>query len=450
MSKHPKGLAILFFTEMWERFSFYGMRVLLVLFLVSETNGGFGWNEGDALTLLGLYMMAGYMMGIPGGMLADKFLGQKKAVMIGGSLLCAGHLLMAVPAVWSFYVALVLIILGVGLLKPNVSTMVGSLYKQGDPLRDEGFTIFYMGINLGAFLATLLVSYVGERIGWHYGFSLAGFGMLLGQAVFVYGRKYLTQVGNLEVRSVEQQQTGVKTPMSYQEKDRMKVLVLILAVVGMYVVAFEQAGGLLTLYANNYTDRMVFGFEIPAGMFQSLNSGFILIFGAVVAGYWVRRGKRGGAASSIFKIGVGALIVGLGYLFMIGASLQRTGSADGKSALFWLVAAYLFHTIGELCLSPVSLSFVTKIAPKRMAGAIMGVYWAVYGFSNFLAALVGKLAGKLGELAIFGGLFAITALMGILLAVFSNRLNALTHGAEEEPEKTNHSAVMELPETASA
>jgi len=442
MSRHPKGLIILFFTELWERFSFYGMKVLLVLFLVSDERGGFGWSNDSALSLLGIYMMMVYVMSIPGGILADRVFGQRRSVLIGGALLCVGHGMMVIPAVWSFYTALVFIVCGVGLLKPNISTMVGSLYSQNDPKREEGFTIFYMGINLGSFIATLLVAYVGERIGWHLGFSLAGIGMLLGQIVFVLGRKHLHGVGEfVPTKAVAEEPRHSFSPT---QKDRIKVILISLIVVFVFWVSFEQASGLLTLYTKQYTNRVVLGWEIPTSMFQSLNAGFILLFGTAVAGFWARRAKRGARSSTLFKMGIGTIILGLGYVFMIGASLERSSSLSGQSALFWLATTYLFHTIGELCLSPVALAFITRVSPKRIVGTMMGLFWAATGLANFFAAQVGRLAGNLGEMAIFGGLIAFCTIMGSLLALFSGRLNRLTHGYEGgDPELEKK--IVELP-----
>ncbi|GAB3814032.1 hypothetical protein GCM10028895_06700 [Pontibacter rugosus] len=293
---------ILFFTEMWERFSYYGMRGILVLFLVSQTNGGYGWSNIEALELYGTYTMFVYLMSIPGGILADKVLGQKNAVIIGGFTLVAGHLLMAYPPEWAFYTALCLIVAGTGLLKPNISTMVGGLYKEGDSRRDSGFTIFYMGINLGALLASLIVGLVGEKYGWHYGFSLAGFGMILGQVVFIWGRKYLKGVGNLTKKESSTDRIFTKEETAARggflgfnrnEWDRIIVIFISFIIVLVFWASFEQAGGLMNLYAKDYTDRVVFGWEVPTAWLQGLNSFFILTLGGVVAAVWIKLAKRG-------------------------------------------------------------------------------------------------------------------------------------------------------------
>ncbi|WP_369426409.1 peptide MFS transporter [Pontibacter anaerobius] len=439
---HPKGLMVLFFTEMWERFSYYGMRGILVLFLVSTTHGGYGWTNEEALELYGTYTMFVYLMSIPGGILADRYLGQKKAVIIGGFTLVAGHFLMAYPPEWAFYTALVLIVLGTGLLKPNISTMVGGLYREGDGRRDSGFTIFYMGINLGALLASLIVGYVGEVYGWHYGFSLAGFGMVLGQVVFIWGRKYLHGIGNLTKEEKNEDKIFTKDQpkpahsgflgFNRNEWDRIIVILISFIIVLVFWASFEQAGGLMNLYALQYTDRFVFGWEVPTAWLQGLNAFFILSLGGIVASIWIALAKKGKNPPSIFKMGLGTSILGIGFIFMVFASLQRNSSADGLSSLHWLVFAYLFHTIGELALSPVSLSFITKVAPKRIVASMMGLYFAVTGLGNKLASLIGIWAQRLGELEIFMYIAGFTIVLGLILMILTKRINKLTHGMEDK------------------
>lgn len=388
---HPVGLYVLFFTELWERFSYYGMRAILVLFIYSSIeDGGLGWTKGEALELYGWYTMLVYVMSIPGGIIADKMLGQKKTVMLGGLLLCLGHGILAVEALWAFYTGLGLIILGVGCLKPNISTMVGGLYKKGDDRRDKGFTIFYIGINIGAFLSALIVGYVGENIGWHYGFGLAGIGMLIGQAVYIWGQKYLVGVGDFLGTSTAENQALMKKPLTNIEKDRMIVLFLSFLIIIVFWGAFEQAGGLLNIYANEKIDLNLLGFGVPASWFQSVNAAFIIIFGTSVAAYWVNQKRKGKEVSSLFKMAIGTIIMGSGFLLMAGASQQAGGEAYGKASMLWLIGAYLLHTIGELCASPVALSFITKLAPVKYGAIMMGVYFAATGFGN-------KLAGTIGE-----------------------------------------------------
>ena len=385
---------------MWERFSYYGMRGILVLYMATSATAidpGLGWTNKDAIWLYGWYTMLVYVASIPGGWIADKFLGQKKTVMLGGLLLCFGHGILAIPQDWAFFTGLILIILGVGGLKPNISTMVGGLYKEGDIRRDSGFTIFYIGINIGAFLASITVGLVAYYYGWHYGFGLAGIGMLLGQLVFVWGQKFLKGVGEFsggqEASLAEQE--AAKRPLNKIEKDRVVVLLISFLIVVVFWGAFEQAGGLMNLYTDAKVDRTT-GWswlaEIPAAVFQSLNAGYIIIFGTIIGGFWIWWKKKGRESSSLFKMAIGTIIMGLGYVFMMLASKEASAETFGKAAMIWIFLAYLFHTIGELCTSPVALSFITKLAPLKYASIMMGVYFAATGFGN-------KLAGSIGESA---------------------------------------------------
>lgn len=448
---HPVGLYILFFTEMWERFSYYGMRAILVLYITSSavgSNPGLGWDSTEALALYGWYTMLVYVMSIPGGILADKFIGQKKSVLVGGLILCAGHGILAVEQMWAFYTGLLLIVLGVGGLKPNISTMVGGLYKEGDIRRDKGFTIFYIGINIGAAAASLAVGYVGEEIGWHYGFGMAGIGMLLGQAVYMAGQKFLKGVGDPPSKAErEKSDDGLGRLISKMfketvpsilfwlieifgvyliaaelmgwpvasigyglltmflglvvglmaviynelndiERDRYVVLLLSFIIVIVFWGAFEQAGGLMNIYTQQKVDRVVMGYEIPASVFQSVNAIFIIIFGTIVAGFWAWRKKKGAEASSLFKMAVGTMVMGLGFLFMAKASTEVLGGT--QAALIWIILAYLFHTLGELSTSPVALSFITKLAPAKYASIMMGVYFAATGLGNKVAGVIGE------------------------------------------------------------
>jgi len=431
---HPVGLYVLFFTEMWERFSYYGMRAILVLYLVqstSETNAGLGWTNGEALALYGWYTMLVYVASIPGGWIADKFLGQKKSVLYGGILLVFGHSILAVEQMWAFYSGLILIIAGVGMLKPNISTMVVGLYKQGDIRRDKGFTIFYIGINLGAFLSSLIVGYVGEIYGWHYGFGLAGIGMAAGLIQYLAGQKHLTTVGNyLGASKNEEEKAAMNKPLTKVEKDRVIVLFISFLLVIVFWGAFEQAGGLMNIYASEKTNRMLMGWEIPASWFQSLNAMFIIFLGTLVAGYWAARKLKGKQASGLFKMIVGLIIMGTGFFFMTAAAGQY--ESNGSSAMYWLVLAYLFHTIGELSISPVALSYITKLAPVKYASLMMGVYFAMTGFGNKLAGLLGEASESLGEYTIFTGIAVFCVLFGGLVMLFRKKLEHLTHGAEDD------------------
>ncbi len=437
---HPVGLYILFFTEMWERFSYYGMRAILVLYLVAKTtedNPGLGWSNVEALALYGWYTMLVYVASIPGGWIADKFLGQKKSVLIGGILLVIGHSVLAIEQMWAFYSGLGFIVAGVGMLKPNISTMVGGLYKQGDIRRDKGFTIFYIGINLGAFLASFIVGTVGEVYGWHYGFGLAGIGMALGLLQYVYGQKYLKHVGNfLGTSENKTEKEFMNKPLTKIEKDRIVVLFISFILVIVFWGAFEQAGGLMNLYASDKTARVLsfslpfIGNEIPASWFQSLNSMFIIFLGTSVAGYWAKRKLKGKLSTGLFKMILGLIIMGTGFFFMSAAAVEYQN--EGSSAMYWLVLAYLFHTVGELCISPVALSYITKLAPLKYASFMMGIYFAMTGFGNLLAGLLGQSASEFGELTVFTGIAIFCILFGFMVMLFRKKLESLTHGAEDD------------------
>lgn len=497
---HPIGLYVLFLTEMWERFSYYGMRGLLTLYMAAELTDargpGLDWTQAESIKLYGWYTMLVYIMSIPGGLIADKVLGQKKSVLIGAIILVLGHGTLAIEAVWAFYTGLILIILGVGMLKPNISTMVGGLYKKGDIRRDKGFSIFYIGINLGSLLATTIVGLVVAKWGWHAGFGLAGIGMLFGLVVYIYGQKYLTHVGNKT--SIEEKKDQVSIGQTFMEllkskkqllivitliivsvyyagfvmdgvdhwgyavlftflalvigmlmmiykslrnqieKDRFLVVLLSFLLVIVFWGAFEQAGGLMNLYAENKTNRMLFGWEVPTIWFQSLNAGFIILFAVTVANYWAKRKLKNKEASSLFKMATGTIIMGLGFVFMVFAS--RDYNANGSSAMYWLVLAYFFHTIGELCSSPVSLSFVTKLAPVRYASLMMGLYFASTGLGNKVAGIIGENASEFGEYTIFAGITIFTVIFGLLVIALLKPLKRLTHGAEDKEGTTNEEA----------
>ena len=430
---HPKGLYILFFTELWERFSYYGMRAILVLYLtakITDRNAGLGWNNISALELYGWYTMMVYVMAVPGGLLADRLLGQKKTVLIGGFLLCFGHFILAFDALWAFYTGIIFIILGVGALKPNISTMVGGLYQKGDLKRDTAFTIFYIGINMGAFTAPLLVGYVGENINWHYGFGLAGIGMAIGQIVYMFGQKYLKSVGNY-TPVAKHAETNKKVKLTAIEKDRMLVLILSFVIVIIFWGAYEQAGGLMNLFARDKINRVVFGFEIPTSFFQALPAFYVIVFGMPIAYLWSQWRKMGKEASSLFKMGIGTIIMGFGFLLLAKAATNASISFDGKASVYWLLGVYLLHVIGELSISPVALSFITKLAPVRYASLMMGVYFMVTGLGNKLAGMIGEAAQTAGDKTIFSGVFIFCVVFGIILVLFVKKLKKLTHGADD-------------------
>ena len=487
---HPVGLYVLFFTEMWERFSYYGMRSILVIYMIAQAsneNGpGLGWTKLEAYQLYGWYVMLVYLISIPGGILADKVLGQKKTVMLGAILLSIGHGVLAIEHDWAFFTGLGFIIVGVGCLKPNISTMVGGLYKKGDIRRDKGFSIFYIGINLGSLLATTFIGLVVAKWGWHAGFGLAGIAMILGLAVYAWGQKFISHVGNKITTKESKEDASIgqtfgkifKSPMHlgimivmiilslyvgytksgvdhwgygalfvflsfvigllmmiYKDleskimKDRFLVLLLSFLLVVVFWGAFEQAGGLMSVYTETKTDRMLFGMLIPTPMFQGLNAGFIILLAVWIANMWAKRKLKNKEASSLFKMASGTIIMGLGFVFMILA--VREYEANGSSGMQWLILAYLFHTIGELSSSPVSLSFVTKLAPVKYASLMMGLYFAATGLGGKVAGILGEKSAEFGEYTIFTGIVVFTVIFGLIVIALLKPLKRLTHGAED-------------------
>ncbi len=432
---HPKGLFILFFTELWERFSFYGMRAILVLYLTAETtdklNPGLGWTSKEALALYGWYGMFVYFMGIFGGAIADKWLGQKKSVVVGGVFIILGQFSLAVDSIMMFYSGLLLLVCGVGLLKPNISTMVGGLYPKGDSKRDAGFTLFYIGINIGALAAPILVGYFGEKVDWHLGFSLAGFGMIVGQAVFVFGGKHLKAVGNLLKHSPTHGHLADQ-PLTKVEKDRIVVLLLSFLIVIVFWAAYEQAGGLMNLYARDSVDRFVFGFEVPTSWFQSLHAFYVVLIGAPMAWLWLKWGNMGKESSAIFKMGVGMIIMSISFLALMGAVYDASLNMLGKAPIYWLLFSYFLHVIAELSISPVALSFITKLAPAKYASLMMGAYFAITGLGNKAAGILGEAAQEAGEMAVFSVIALACLFVGILIFLFVKKLKVISHGAEDD------------------
>ena len=427
---HPKGLFVCFATEMWERFSYYGMRALLILYLTKH------WEFTDATSYLiyGAYTSLVYIMPVFGGMLADQILGSKKAVTYGAILLVFGHLGMTVESNEQiFYLSLALIVSGVGFLKPNISTMVGALYEEGDPRRDSGFTIFYMGINIGAFTATLLCGYLGEQVGWAYGFGAAGIGMLFGLIIFLWGQKYLEGLAEPPSNKYLQKMNGI----SYEswayisgifmvlvtwflvqnsqlvgqllggfgaifigawllyalfrcapdERDRLIVVGILILFSLIFWALFEQAGSSLNILTDRGVNRVIFGWEVPASMFQSLNAGFIFTIAPLFAMLWIALAKRNMEPSTPIKFSIGIIFVGLGFLALVYGMRSSQGLQTG---VFWIILIYLLHTLGELCLSPVGLSSVTKLSPQRIVGFMMGMWFFASAAGNYVAGLIAR------------------------------------------------------------
>jgi POT family proton-dependent oligopeptide transporter len=434
---HPKGLFLLFTLEMWERFSYYGMRALLVLTLValpSSADPGFGMGNGTALRLYGTFTAAVWFTPIIGGWLADNWLGQRRAVLIGALVMAAGNFTLgaAVPGNLSlFYAGLVLLVVGNGFFKANISAMVGMLYKEGDARRDGAFTIFYMGINIGAFIAPLVCSTLGEdpAYGWRYGFFAAGCGMLLSAvAQGLLAQRLLGGLGTQPSRAHGRLAGGGHAPLTSEERDRLRVIVMLFVFCVLFWAAFEQQGGLMNLYTAEKTDRFLGAFEIPAGWFQSANPFFIVALGPVFAVLWDRLGARGRNPASPVKMIFGLLLTALGFLFMVGSTHQQ--SLAGKASMAWVLLAYMFHTMGELCISPVGLSMTTKLAPARLASLIMGVWFLNNFAGNFLSGQIGGMTERLSDATIFGGIALALVIFAAMLWAISGKLVDWMHGAE--------------------
>ncbi len=393
---HPRGLKVLFATEMWERLSYYGMRSILMLYMVTPMlSGGLGFDNAHAGKIYGSYTSSVYLTPLIGGWLADRFFGARRAVLLGGLVIASGHFCMAYPTLTTFFLGLTLIAFGTGLLKPNISAMVGALYAPGDARRDAGFSIFYMGINLGAFMAPFVCGTLAQapffrtwleshgwdpNMAWHWGFAAAGVGMLLGLLQYVLQQRHIAHVGNVPASSKKLEVKAEKVPLQPEELKRIAVIGILFFFASTFWMIFEQAGSSLTLFAENMTRKSLFGMPFPSSWFQSVNPIFIMALAPVFAMWWFRRGER--QPSSPAKFAYGLFYVAMGFLVLTVASFY---TKSGPVSPLWLASVYLLHTIGELYLSPVGLSVTTKLAPARMVGLMMGVWFLASSFGNFMA-----------------------------------------------------------------
>jgi POT family proton-dependent oligopeptide transporter len=484
---HPRGLWVLFITEMWERFSYYGMRALLVLYLVTETTGdnpGLGWNEESAGKLYGFYTASVYLTPVVGGWLADKILGTHRSMLIGGWIIAAGHFTLAFTEVFgtgttataTFILGLGLIVVGTGFFKPCVSVMVGQLYSESDPRRDSGFTIFYMGINIGAFLSGVIAGTLGEKIGWHWGFGSAGVGMVLGLLAYQFLRpKFLQGIGlspkeakefhkdaepeelacakcklvlgelpegvpcpdcGSEERAMFKMSELIDRPLSKVNWERMGVILILAIFVIFFWAAFEQAGSSMNVFAMEDTDRTIWGSEFPATWYQSVNPAVIVLFAPIFAWLWTWLDKRGLHPRTPTKFGLGLILLGLGFGFMVIAGLEV---ADGsKAGPHWLLLAYVFHTWGELCLSPVGLSMVTKLAPVKLQAVMMGFWFLSNAVSNLVAGLLFAYSARIeagevfqwlgGKADFYLALMVAPVAAGVIVLMLSPLLKRMMHG----------------------
>jgi POT family proton-dependent oligopeptide transporter len=389
---HPRGLSTLFFTEMWERFSYYGMRAFLILYMVAPAAaGGLGFSDTRAASIYGTYTGSAWAAAILGGLVADRVLGQYRTVLLGGIVIAAGHFTLAFKTLPFFYTGLGLIVLGTGLLKPNVSTLVGSLYPHGDKRRDAGFSIFYMGINLGAFIGPLVAGYLAQRVNWHIGFASAGVGMAFGVTQYVLGRQRLkagiARLGQKPAAPTADTAAAHRTAetrhgFSHEEWRRIGAIVIFFLAAVLFWGAYEQAGSTLNLFADRYTRLEVFGFAFPSSWFQSVQPVFVIILSPIFGWLWLRLGRHEPSVPAKFAFGL--LFMGLAFLVLVPAGAMASGEGVRVSP-WWLVASYFVTELGELCISPVGLSEVTKLAPLRIVGLMMGVWFLSNAFGNKLA-----------------------------------------------------------------
>ena len=389
---HPRGLSTLFFTEMWERFSYYGMRAFLILYMTAPAaSGGLGFADARAASIYGTYTGSAWGASIFGGLVADRLLGQYRSVLLGGVLITAGHFTLAFKALPFFYTGLGLIVLGTGLLKPNVSTLVGSLYAPGDTRRDAGFSLFYMGINLGAFIGPLVAGYLAQRVDWHIGFASAGIGMMFGLTQYVLGRKRLQAAmtrldrtpAPLRAATASAPSEAVSGSFTAAEWKRIGAIFIFFLAAVLFWGAYEQAGSTLNLFADRYTRLEAFGFEFPSSWFQSVQPVFVILLAPAFAWLWLRLGRREPSVPAKFAIGL--LFMAFSFLVLVPAGAMAQSGAGIRVSPWWLVASYFVSEIGELCMSPVGLSAVTKLAPLRIVGLMMGVWFLSNAFGNKLA-----------------------------------------------------------------
>jgi proton-dependent oligopeptide transporter, POT family len=432
---HPRGLPTLFFTEMWERFSYYGMRAFLILYMTAPAAaGGLGFPDTTAASVYGTYTGSVWGAAILGGIAADRWLGQYRSVLVGGTLIALGHFTLALRALPFFYAGLGLIVVGTGLLKPNVSTLVGSLYDEGDTRRDAGFSIFYMGINLGAVMGPLIAGWLAQRVDWHAGFAAAGVGMVLGLVQYVRGKRHLLPAANrLTARSTVAASSPAvagdhRARFTAAEWKRVGAIVVLFVFAALFWGAYEQAGSTLNLFADRYTRLSVLGFSFPSSWFQSVPPFFVIVLAPAFAWLWVRLGRH--EPSSPAKFAFGLLFAGLSFLVLVPAARLAQGGGGFRVSPWWLVWAYLLVEIGELCLSPVGLSAVTKLSPTRIVGLMMGVWFLSNAVGNKLAGWAAGFFSTLPLPMLFGIVAGVMFVSAVVLLLLVRPIRRLMGGVQ--------------------
>jgi POT family proton-dependent oligopeptide transporter len=426
---HPRGLSTLFFTEMWERFSYYGMRAFLILYMTASiANGGLGFDDRHAATVYGNYVGSVWLTPILGGLIADRLLGQYRSVLLGGTIIALGHFTLAFKSLSTFYAGLVLIVIGTGLLKPNVSTIVGSLYDEGDARRDAGFSVFYMGINLGAFIGPLIAGGLAQKVNWHLGFAMAGFGMVAGVIQYVVGRRHI-EPGLVRLAARSKPATpiaGAGGGFSAEEWKRIAVIFVLFVFASIFWGAYEQAGSTLNLFGDRYTNNTVFGFAYPSSWYISVQALFVIALSPVFGWIWFRLGKRQPSVPAKFALAL--LFAGLAFLLLVPAGSIAQGGTGIKVSPLWLVGAYFIEEWGELCLSPVGLSAVTKLAPVRIVSLMMGVFFLSNSLGNKLAGWTAGFFSSMPLSQLFGAVAAVCLVAAVIMFALIRPVKRLMGG----------------------
>jgi POT family proton-dependent oligopeptide transporter len=436
---HPRGLSTLFFTEMWERFSYYGMRAFLILYMTAPvTAGGLGFDVPRAGSTYGTYVGSVWLATIGGGIVADRFLGAYRSVLYGGIIIALGHFTLAFRALPFFYTGLVLIVVGTGLLKPNATTMLGSLYDEQDARRDAGFSLFYMGINLGAFIGPLIAGALAQRVDWHLGFACAGVGMTLGLIQYVLGRERLRpaldrvaararpEAGPVAAATGSQGSERAMMGFTPLEWKRITAVFVFFVFAAVFWGAYEQAASTLNLFADKYADRTVFGWSVPSSWFVAIQAMFVILLAPVFAWLWVRLGPREPATPTKFALGL--FFAGLSFVLLLPAGAMAQNGTGVLVSSWWLIGAYFLQVVGELCLSPVGNSVVTKLAPPRIVGMMMGVWFLSIAVGNKLAGWVAGLSASVPLTTLFGAMAAVALGSAVVLMVINRPVRGLMGG----------------------
>ena len=478
LGNHPEGLKTLFFTEMWERMSYYGMRGILVLFMTASlSDGGLAINPVSASAIYGIYASCVYLVTLPGGWIADRLIGQQKSILYGGIIIMLGHFILAIPNINTFYLGLLFVVLGTGLLKPNISAIVGNLYESNDEKKEAGFTIFYMAINIGSILGFFICGYLGENIGWHYGFAAAGIGMAFGLGQFILTRERLGNAGALPQEEISDKikkrdylilwfslaiilslfiigifgiwsfnpvpLAGLMTiiitfialfyfvfififgKLDEDEKRKMVLIFILFLGAAFFWSGFDQGGSSFNIFAKEYTNRIILGWEYPASWLQIVNPAFVVILSPLMAYVWVFLGKKMLDPSLPFKFGLGLILMGIGFL-IIAMGANTAINNESLASAKWLLLTYLFHTVGELVISPIGLAAISSLSPKRFIGQMMGIWFLASSLGAIIAGLLSGQAttkGLQSMPSLFNNIAIGSAIVGFLLIILAKPIH---------------------------